>query len=340
MAEARRAATAADVARLAGVSKATVSYVLSGRRSGDSRVRDETRQRILEAVRALDYVPDQSARALRRRRTERVCLVLPRLGVPYFDELATELQDAMAAHGYALVITVSDVVDERSAVVQQLRRRLADGVVIVPGTRATNEALTGLVGLGIAVVLVADEPARDGIDVVSSNASDACRGAVEYLVSQGHRRIAFIGQFPPHAHRHSRYDGYLAALRSSGLQLDERLVVSGASSRAEAYRSAVRVLESPDRPSAVFAASDIAAVSTIWAARDLELRVPDDVAVIGVGNIDEDLVMNPPLTSVGPATVGAAEIAELLVSRMTGEAPAAGRTRLQPWELVRRGSAP
>ncbi|SDU79367.1 LacI family DNA-binding transcriptional regulator [Jiangella alkaliphila] len=339
MAETRRPPTAADVARLAGVSRATVSYVLSGRRSGGSRVRDETRQRILEAVRALDYVPDQSARALRRRSTERVCLVLPRLGVPYFDVLAKELQEAVAGHGYTLVITVSDVVDARSAVVAQLRRRLADGVVIVAGARAANEALAGLVDLGIAVVLVADEAARDGIDVVRGDVTEACRGGVEYLVSRGHRRIAFVGEFPPHAARHSRFDGYRAALEAGGLPLDRRLVVAGASSRAEAYRSATRVLESPDRPSAVFAATDIAAVSAIWAARDLGLRVPDDVAVIGVGNIDEDLVMNPPLTSVGPSSVGSAEIAELLIGRMAGEAPAAGRTRLQPWELIRRGSA-
>ncbi|WP_162606281.1 LacI family DNA-binding transcriptional regulator [Jiangella asiatica] len=333
------APTAADVARLAGVSKATVSYVLSGRRSGSARVRDETRQRVLEAVRSLDYVPNQSARALRRRKTERICLVLPRLGVPYFDALARELQEAVAPHGYTLVIAVSDADAERPAVIEQLRRRLADGVVIVPGAQVARADVEALVPLNVAVVLVADEPAGDGVDVVQSNASEACRGAVQYLVSSGHRRIGFIGHFPPNAARYGRYEDYRAGLRANDLHLDPRLVVGGAASRADAYRSAQRLLLQPDPPSAVFAASDLAAVSTIWAARDEGLRVPHDVAVIGVGNIAEDLVMNPQLTSVGPTSVGSADIAELLLSRLAGEAPAEGRTRLRQWELVRRGSA-
>lgn len=339
MSGATHAPTAADVARLAGVSKATVSYVLSGRRSGDTRVSDETRQRVLDAVRSLDYAPNQSARALSRRRTERVCLVLPRLGAPYFEQLARELRAAIAPHGFTLIITICDDDGERAAVLDQLRRRLADGVVVVEGVHLAPDELAPLVPLQVSTVAMTDEPVPAGIDVVRSTASDACRGAVEYLASARHQRIAFIGSFPSNARRHRRYDDYRAGLRASGLPLHRELVVAGAASRAEAYRSAQRLLAQPNPPSAVFTASDVAAVSTIWAARDAGLRVPDDLAVIGIGDIPEDLVMNPQLTTVGPTSGTSTQIVELLVSRLTGEAPPEGRTRLQQWELVRRGSA-
>lgn len=331
--------TALDVARLAGVSKATVSYVLSGRRSGDSRVSEETRQRVLDAVHTLGYAPNQSARALSRRRTERVCLVLPRLGAPYFEQLARDLQAAIEPQGYALVIAMGGGGGERPVVLDQLRRQLADGVVLAEGVRLDQAELAALVALNVAVVAVTDDRVPAGVDVVRSNASDACRGAVEHLAAAGHQRIAFIGHFPPGSRRHRRYDDYRAGLRAGGIGLDRQLVVGGASSRAEAYRNAQKLLAQPDRPTAVFAASDIAAVSTIWAARDAGLRVPDELAVIGVGDIPEDLVMNPPLTSVGPVSLASAPVIDLLLSRLSGAAPSEGRSRTQQWELIRRGSA-
>ncbi|MEQ7127223.1 LacI family DNA-binding transcriptional regulator [Actinopolymorpha sp. B11F2] len=339
MSEPPRAPTVADVARLAGVSKATVSYVLSGRRSGSSRVSEETRQRVLDAVRSLGYAPNQSARALSRRRTDRVCLVLPRLGAPYFEQLAWDLTTAVAQHGFTLVLAIADEDDGRPVIMEQLRRRLTDGVVVAEGVHLAPDDLAALVPLNVAVVTMTDDPVPPGIDAVRSDASEACRGAVQYLAAEGHRRIAFIGHFLSKGRRHRKYDDYRAGLRASGLPLDRGLVVAGAASRAEAYRNAQKLLAQPHRPSAVFAASDIAAVSTMWAARDAGLRVPDDLAVVGVGDIPEDLVMNPQLTTVGPTSAGAAIVADLLISRLTGEAPAEGRTRLQTWELVRRGSA-
>lgn len=333
-----RPATVADVAREAGVSKATVSYVLSGRRSGDSRVSEQTRQRVLDAARRLNYAPNQSARALSRRSTERVCLVLPRMGAPYFELLAQELQEAIAGHGYTLVMVIADQQSERPTVLEQLRRRLADGVVLAEGVHLDAEDLAALVALDIATVAMTDEPVPDGVDVVRSTAGAGIREAVRYLASQGHRRVAYIGHLSPGA-RKGKYDAFRAGLRSSGLSLDRGLVLPGAECRAESYRSAQKLFARSDPPTAVFAASDIAAVSTLWAARDAGLRVPDDVAVIGIGDIPEDLVVNPPLTTVGPTSAASLHVADLLLGRLTGEAPPEGRSRLQTWELIRRGSA-
>ena len=99
--------TARDVAKLDGVSQAAVSYVLSDRRDGDDRISEETRQRVLDAVDKLHYVPNQTARDLRRQRAERVCLVLPRLSVPHYDRIARDLQKVADTHHYSVIITVA-----------------------------------------------------------------------------------------------------------------------------------------------------------------------------------------------------------------------------------------
>lgn len=329
--------TAADVARLAGVSRATVSYVLSGRRSGNTRISDTTRRRVLQAVDRLNYVPNHSAQALSKRRTERICLVLPRLGGPYNDLLAAELRTAASGRGYSTFIAVNDSEIEQSLLMDQLRRRTADGVVFVAEDRLDNDELASLVRQNIAVVVVGEAAATGGVDVVRTDIMRACQEAVEYLAARGHTRIAFMGSMPI-ADSYSRYEGYRAGMQSCHLPIDDHLVVSGATSRLDAYRSAQQLLHGVDRPTAILAASDIAAVSTIWAARDADLRIPAELAVVGVGDIPEDVVVHPPLTSIGPKSIASQQIADLLFSRLAGEAPPTGRTYVQEWHLIVRGS--
>lgn len=340
MADKAGSATAGDVARVAGVSKATVSYVLNGRSTG-GRISADTRRRVLEAAQRLDYTPNQAARTLRRQLTERICLVIPRLGAPYFETMARELRDAAAERGYSMVIAVDDLdehgVDD-SLVLRQLRQQLADGVVFAAEGIDTR-IFAPLTEHGVAVVVVGgDATATDQVDVVRSHLTDACNDAVQHLVSGGHRRIAYVGHFAS-GHSHLRYQSYLAAMKRSSMAVDQSLVVPGAESRSEAYLAAQQLISRTDRPTAIFAGSDVAAVSAVWAARDAGLTVPDDLAVIGVGDIPEDAVMHPPLTTIGPKNSATAEIIDLLFSRLDGQAARRGRRRTQEWQLIIRGSA-
>lgn len=338
MAKTARSPTVYDVARLAGVSQATVSYVLNGRRTGKSRISEETRQRVLTAMDELGYFPNDTARMLRRRRTDRICLVLSRLGSPYLDLLAHDVQRVAGAHGYSIVIAVGGTPDQCRRVSDQLRRRLADGAIFdVPAIDGAT--LAPLVEANIPIVAVGDHLTPAGFDVVYRAEVETCHEAIAYLIARGHRRIAFFGHTDNVAHHERRYDVYLRALADSGIPCDERLVRSGAQDRPDAYHSAAALLALPDRPTAIFSASDIGAISAIWAARDAGLRVPEDVAIIGVGNVPEGQVLRPPLTTVGPASMDFSDIAQLLFSRLAGEAPAAGRLYHRPWSLIRRGSA-
>jgi DNA-binding LacI/PurR family transcriptional regulator len=137
-----------------------------------------------------------------------------------------------------------------------------------------------------------------------------------------------------------RCDSYQRALTEHGLPASGMLIQDDAgSSREKAYHKTAALLGLSERPTAILAASDIAAVSAIWAIRDGGLRVPDDMAVIGVGNIPEGGITRPPLTTVGPTSCDWTPVTELLFSRVESRVPLEGRVHLSPWTFILRGSA-
>lgn len=335
--------TARDVAQLAGVSPATVSYVLSGRSNGVDRIRDRiseaTRARILKAGKQLNYVPNHAARSLRRQRTERICLVLPVLGAPYFDALADELNRAADAHNYSMIIAVGSSAEREAHILSQLRRHLADGAVFISPSHISKKDLAQLARSGLAVLAVSNQMSGRGFDVVRTTEGEACFQAVKYLLDAGHRRIAFLGHCTNASSYAERLDGYCRALQTHGIAPNELRVAHHISiAREAAYHDAVALLQREPRPTAIMAASDIAAIGAISAAHELGLRVPDDVAVIGVGNIREGEMIRPALTTVGPAELTFTHVSQMLFSRLRGEASRA-RIIEESWQLIIRKSA-
>ncbi|MFG1696229.1 LacI family DNA-binding transcriptional regulator [Nonomuraea sp. NPDC049309] len=326
------------MAELANVSVATVSYVLSGR---DRPVAAETRQRVLDAARQLGYTPNQAARSLRKRRTQRVCLVLSTFGgVPADERLATDLHEMADARGYS-VITLAVYSEARAAAAaEMLRGGIADGALInVVGDHLARDLLEGVAATGLPMVVLSNDSGLQGCDVVRTPEAEASAEAVEHLLATGRRRIAFMGQ------RHELYRdkpagrllGYLTALERHGVT--DRIVTGGADDRVAAYQTATELLRSPDRPDAIFAAADRAAISAISAARDLGLAVPDDVAIVGVGNIDEGLITNPQLSTVGPLRHDYTDVVRLLFERLQADEPPPAREIVRSWTFLRRGSS-
>lgn len=338
MADTARVPTARDVAEMAGVSQATVSYVLSGRSGGRDRVSAETRQRVLQAVEALGYAPNQAARSLRRRRTDRICLVLPRFNAPHYDVLAEDVQRVASRHGYTVYLVVAGTARREREILQQLRRRVADGVIIEPRF-VEGEDIAPLARAGVAVVVHSDYVVGSGFDVVRPMRAELSYQAMRHLLDKGHRRIAFVGNFAQHPVHYGRYDSYRRALEERGIAVDPRLVRAGSDSREESFQAVRALLQLEEPPTAVFSASDIGAISAIWAAYSLGRRVPDDLAVIGVGNTPEGRVSHPPLTTIGPVARDFTDLADLLFDRLQGNAPPEGRAHLRQWELILRGSA-
>jgi DNA-binding LacI/PurR family transcriptional regulator len=330
--------TILDVAKLADVSKATVSYVLSGRRGGESRISDETRQRVLESVEELGYVPNQSARSLSRRRTDRVCIVLPTLDAPYYMALIQDIQGVAVNQDHMVVITVADSVEQEEYVFEHLRRRLADGVVIVSPYELDEDKLASLVQAGIAVVVFSNHLAAKNFDVVRITEDEALEQAVKHLVKQGHRRFAIVGNVSQ-LNIYERLQTYRHLLRDYGVAVDESLVEANISTREQAYQCTQALLGLDNRPTAILSLTDRYAISAVWAARDAGMRIPHDVAILGIGNIPEGEIISPPLSTIGPVSLDFCEIADLLFSRLKGKASQAGRECEIPSQLILRGSA-
>lgn len=334
-----RPATQRDVAERAGVSTATVSYVLSGRRDRLNPVTANTRQRIFDAVSELGYQRNHAGRSLRRRRTESVGVVHQPPSSPWLDRLTEQLHDAAVEHGYGVMVLPAGSDGMAASVARMLRERLVDGAILAPNTRLPAADLTALARQGLSLVAFDDQVTADGFDVVRQDQARACREAVTHLVRRGHRRIAYFGHGagsgPPDDD--VKHAAYRQAMAEHDLPVDESLVVTAGDSRSAAYVAATAMWRRADRPTALFSASDRAAIAAIWAAQQSGLSLPDDVAVVGVGNTDEGAVINPALTSVGTPAFDFTPVVSRLFERLAAPSMA-GTVIRQHWELIQRQS--
>lgn len=308
----------------------------------EGRVGEQTRQRVLAAAEELGYLPSSSARSLRLRRTERVCLVIGALGVPAVDQLVRDLTDAADALGYGVMTILVDSQARAQKAVDLLRQRIADGAIIgVPVQYLSESLLRPLTQSGLPMVVMSNVLEPDGFDVVRTSERSACDEALEHLFAIGRRRIAFLahGYELEVTQPTERLGAYLDALDRHGVDPAQRLVVPCADNRVAAYYAVGELLTRADRPDALFASSDRAAISAIWASRDAGCSVPGDVAIVGVGNVDEGVITKPALTTIGPPTQHYQEVAEALFSRLLEGGPDQGRVITTPWSFIRRGSA-
>lgn len=332
--------TQRDVARRAGVSSATVSYVLSGRRGRQNPVSAETRQRVLEAVKELGYQSNHAARSLRRHRTDLVAVVHRPPSNPWVEELIEQLHRSAVGRGCSVVTVPIASRDRAETVLRVLRERFVDGAIIAPDPAIDQAQIRALAAGGLPLVVFDDTLAARRLDVVRLAQERACRDAVAHLIERGHRRIAYLAhdeELAPNGHG-VKYFAYRKVLSDHGIGLNPAWVVPGADFRPEAYAQVQKLLRASIRPTAIFCASDRGAINAIWAAKDAGLGVPDDLAVIGVGNTKEGESVQPSLTTVGTPHTDFTEVVEALWERI--DAPTqAGRELLEPWRLVTRESA-
>lgn len=334
----RKKATQADVARVVGVSQATVSYVLNNQPAAG--IATETRRRILDVAGQLGYVRDGLARSLRTGRTLTVASVIPDITNPFYPGFQRGIQNVTDARGYDLILYNTDgqPEQERRALRSLLERRV-DGAVLVLfhlGARALRDLLDG----GTAVSRLTARRPKDGafsLDSVYLNNEAAARAATAHLLARGHRRIAHIrgGSGPGPA----RARGYRLALAEAGVPPVPGYEV-GADFTLEGGRDAARALLAlPEPPSAVFAANDLMALGALGALREAGRRVPQDVAVVGFDDLPAAALVTPALTTVTQPQQRLGErAAELLFDRLSGRATGGARNEEAPFELIVRAS--
>jgi LacI family repressor for deo operon, udp, cdd, tsx, nupC, and nupG len=336
--DAPRAPTMADVARLAGVSTATVSHYLSGRPDLLARMGSDVRERVRSAVDALGYVNNKTARHLRIQRTERICVLLPQLGIPYADRIAKDVDDVARSRGYSAIIVTAQSLEEWRRVIAEVEGGLADGI-IGDADGFTEEELADLFGdgsrLGKAHLVLHANADPKGFSVINYDRRSALRLALEHLGSSGRRRIAYLENITNRANpRAQMVRDYVA--QSSDMQLVA--MVQCASSRARAAEVARDLAGRPTRPDAILVESDFSAVTVIEELQRAGIDVPRDIAVIGCGNAEEGYYANPRLTTIGPTAISLAEPAAHLFDRIQNKAAVPPSRFVLPWTLIVRDS--
>ena len=283
----RRRVTRADVARHAGVSTAVVSYTLN---DGPKRVAPETRRRVLEAVRALGYRPNATARALRLGSTGEIGLIVPGVANRFYAELTDAVETAARTRGLALLIR-NAARGEVPAAIEQLTTRQVDGLVIANEIGAESFAVLSSAGTR-AVFIDQPEPC-DGACTLGVDRAAGARRAVEHLIGHGHRSVGFIGPSGPQSHR---WRGWREALREAGLP--EGPVADSPYSRQGGREGMAGLLDTADCPTAVFIASDDQALGALLALHERGVEVPGQVAVAGFDGSSGAAFAWPPLTAV------------------------------------------
>ena len=316
----KQGASLRDVAEYAGVSIRTVSNVVNGY----EYVADETRAHVKRALDHLDYRPNLAARTLRTGRSEIVSLAVPLVDQPYFAELAREIVRAARSHGYTVLIEQTESLAQRErSLFTDAASRLIDGVILSPGAISADE----LVKLHprVPVVLLGEQISEPIADHVAIDNVEAARVATEHLIALGRRRIAAINCAPdgPTASR-MRYEGYTQALAAAGIKLDPGLIagqLSGGRDRQSGAVAMEQLLAGQPVPDAIFCFNDLTALGAIRALLHRGYRVPHQVAVIGVDDIEDGRFSTPTLSTISPNKARIAESAvELLVSRIRGSA--------------------
>ena len=337
-----------SVAKMAGVSVTTVSNLLNGRAE---RMSPETRQRVMQAIEALGYSPNTSARQLKTGKSETLGLIVPSVANPFWGLAAHEIEKAAMARGYNVVFCNADRDPE-------LERRYAEKLMsygvrglILGSSPLSFSHFSSLVERGL-VIAAFDRSAADadislGCSVSVDNRLGA-RLAVQHLIGLGHRRIGAISGPVRTASRIARIEGYREALQAAGLPVGADLIwegagISGFGDRegADLGRAGMReLLTRAEPPTAVFVINDLYALGAYAGARDMGRSVPADLSIVGFDDILLSEIAQPPLTTIRqPIAPMAASLVDALLARIQGgvEGDPIHLTALP--ELVVRGSA-
>ena len=325
-----------QIAELSGVSRSTVSRVINN----DPNVSDQTREKVTQIVKRVNYVPNAAARGLAAGHTRVIGLVIP-MGVsalftdPYFPLLIQGVSSACNVREYSVMLWLAEPEYERRQIRQIMYSGLIDGVIIA--SMLTNDSLVqALVDGDLPFMLVGRHPTDARVNYVDADNVNGAREAVRHLLRLGRTRIGLINGPQNMIASVDRLAGYTLALRERGLLVEPERVADGGFSEAGGFLAMQQLL--PRQPDAIFAASDAMAIGALRALREAGVRVPNDVALVGFDDLPFAARTEPPLTTVRQPThrMGGMTV-ETLIELI--EQPASSPYHLVlPTELVVRAS--
>jgi len=305
-----------DVARRASVSIATVSRVLN---SSEHKVNAETAEKVRQAVKELDYRPNALARALQMKKTMTIGVIIPDISNHYYAEIVRGIQSVADQEGYNIILQNTDRSQDRIVKsIYLLREKIVDGIIFSGGTIDGYEPLSAFKELRDRVVVIGRHDVNFPAIMVDNIAG--ATEAVQHLIDSGHSRIGLIGWSEDSTTAKDRLSGYKSALAQNSCPFEPVLIRQGRLTPESGYQEAKVLLSQDERPTAIFAGNDQMAFGVIYAAIEMGLRVPEDLAVIGFDNIPLSAFFVPPLSTIEvPMFTLGAESMETLVSLMAGE---------------------
>lgn len=337
-----RPPTMRDVARLAGVSQPTVSRVLNNAPS-TIQVSQETRERVLAAVKELKYRPNMTARSLRTQQTQMIALMIADISNAFYHPIVRVVQDIARQHDYDVIIANSDHrLDNERHFLEAVTRRPVDGVIMVP-IHLTDEDIDRFITLtATPVVVIGIQIKHPQVDVVWADDEKATFEAVRWLIRErGYSQVGFVGVQDVYPPGPRRWRGYKQALESTGIAVEPEFVsFDGDFTLESGRRAARRLLTQRNWPPVLFAVNDLMAIGLILELQDAGYSVPDDIAVMGFDDIPEASIIRPHLTTMAqtPVDIGQ-KLATALFDRIEGRVTGSQRILECPCHLVPRQSA-
>ena len=323
--------TLKDVANHAGVSRATVSRVLNN----NPTVAEDLRLRVAAAIKDLGYQPNRAARRLRASSSDVLGLIISDIENPFFTSVVRGVEDSAYAYQMSVVLCNTDEDPEKQRMyLRVMQAEHVAGLIISPTN--VNEDFTELEQAGIPVILLDRRTDPYETDAVTIDNVAGAYLAVKHLIDLGHERIGMIGGSAHLTTGRERYEGYRKALNAAGIKVDEKLIRVGDFKIDSGYNLMRELITSPQPPSAVFAANNLMTLGALRALRELNVRVPEDIALIGFDDMPWASELCPPLTTISQPTYELGqETVQLLWRRLQNPNAPVRTVTLQPRLVIR-----
>ncbi|MGE5464545.1 MAG: LacI family DNA-binding transcriptional regulator [Syntrophothermus sp.] len=327
--------TIQDVAKLAGVAPITVSRVLN--HSGYAS--EETRARVEDAVATLGYVPNTLARGLRSKRTHTLALVMTDITNPFFTMIARGVEDTASNLDYTVIYCNTDESErEEEKYINILVQKQVDGVLLVPAC-GNSKSIQFLQSNDIPFVLIDRTLPNIEVDLVRGDSEQGAYDLTRHLFEIGHRNIVTITGPQEISTAQDRASGYRRAMKEAGLE-EFIQVYYGSFTQTSGYKLAQQAFSMQPRPTAILGGNNFISIGILKALRDVGLRVPEDVSVVGFDDLPESLIIDPFLTvATQPAYEMGRQATDLLLKRISGQMEKTVQEIVLPTEIIVRRSS-
>ncbi|RPF53342.1 LacI family DNA-binding transcriptional regulator [Aquisalibacillus elongatus] len=305
-----------EVAKVAGVSVATVSRVLNGQ----NVVTPKTKIKVEDAIRKLKYEPSMLGRNLRNSESRVLLVLVPTISNPFYFEIIKGIEQNALDHNYNILLCETDSNPERENIYFDLvRKKMADGIISMDP--AVNIDTLKELSKNHAIIQCSEYSLEGNIPYVTIDNEDAAYRAVKHLIKLGHEKIALFNSNEKYLYARQRKDGYVKALEEFGIQVNpDYMLYTDQLGFEQGIQATKKVMSLKDRPTAIFSVSDLLAIGALKELNNTGVEVPDEVALIGFDNIDFSNMTHPTLTTIAQPMYQMGTVAStMLINKINGE---------------------